>query len=69
MLYITTFDLYVSHFSTTVYIQDETEEDLYPPVVENGALQYFGPSIEEGENYRPGGLAEQMLGDLVITHL
>ena len=66
MLYITTFALYVLHFST---FQDETEEDLYPPVVENGALQYFGPSIEEGENYRPGGLAEQMLGDLVIIHV
>ena len=44
---------------------DETEEDLYPPVVANGAPQYFGPSLEEGDNYRPGGLAEEMLGDLV----
>lgn len=59
------FSTHPSHAEVVAYYDDEAEEDLYPPVVENGAPQYFGPSLEEGDNYRPGGLAEEMLGDLV----
>jgi len=72
-MHISAYDIVKCAFSThpshrevvTLFFPDEDEEDLYPPIVENGAVQYFGPSLEEGDNYRPGGLAEEMLGDLL----